>query len=436
MKPSMLPFHHYQDQAIDFALDRPGCNLFARPGKGKTRIALETIEATGKRTLIVAPLFPALTVWRQEADKWGYNFNMRVLHGKEKKQGFEDVSVINYDGLAWLLKQPKLLKTYDYIIYDEVSKMKNPGTNRFRRWRKHMPTFDYRLGLTGTPMGNRLIDLWGEMFVVDLGDSLGKTKYSFEAEFFIPHPYHHFVKTPRDDAQERIFELIKPNAMALDYMVDEMPGLHHNAINLELPEAARKAYEEMKKSMMVGDTEIMAVNAGVKSAKLRQIAAGSVYDSEGDVINLHKAKQTALRDLVDELQGDPLLLFFEFRHDLTAIKKVVGDNVPVLNGDTKPSSMADIVAQWNRGEITVLACHPKTAGMGGNMQESGRNVCFYTLPWSLEDVEQGTDRVWRQGQKRDVIVHYLICVDTKDEDVFEAIQNKQEDQDALFAHLT
>lgn len=432
----MKPFNPDQDLAIDFALERQGCNVFARPGKGKTRIALETIASTGKRTLVLAPLFPALTAWRQENKKWGYDFDMRVLHGKDKTIGSEDVSVINYDGLPWLLEHPHVLDSYEYVIYDEVSKMKNPGTRRFRKWRKHMPSFDYRLGLTGTPMGNRLMDLWGEMYCVDLGETLGRTLYKYQREFFVPHPYIQYAWIPKDDSRDAVFELIRPNAISLDFHDGEMPGLTINPVNLKLPPGARKAYEEMKAAMVIEGTDVVAVNAGVRSQKLRQIAAGAVYDHDGDVLKLHKTKQTALQNLVEELQGDPLLVFFEFKHDLTAIRDVLGADVLALDGNTKPEDMVTIVQRWNNGELPVLAAHPKTAGMGGNMQESGRNVAFYTCPWSLEDVEQGIGRVWRQGQERDVIVHMLICTGTKDDDVVDAVFNeKKEDQDALFAAL-
>ncbi len=439
MKIALPPLHGYQDDAIDFALSGPGKNLFARPGKGKTRVSLETIESTDKRTLVVAPLFPALTVWQQEAEKWGYNFNMRLLHGKEKKAGDEDVSIINYDGLPWLLKEPKLLATYDYIIYDEVSKMKNPGTNRFRRWRKHMPNFDYRLGLTGTPLGNHLLDLWAEMYCVDLGETLGRARSgrgNYQETYFVPHPYIPHVWEPKDDSRDIIFEKIKPNALALDYGEDELPPLILNPIPIEMPKRAREAYEEMRKASMIDGTDVIAVNAGVRSQKLRQIAAGVVYDDNGDLLKLHKAKQAALRNVSEELQGDPLLIGFEFKHDLTAIRDALGYEVPSLDGNTKPNDMVRLVGEWNDGALENLAGHPQTMGMGGNMQDSGSNVFLYTMPWSLELFEQIIDRVWRQGQKRRVTVHLPMVIGTKDYDVFSTLEFKSGEQNVLFEALS
>lgn len=426
------PFHEYQNQAIDYIMHRYGVAIFARPGKGKTRIALEVIKRRNVRTLIIAPLFPALTVWTQEAEKWGYDFTIRVMHGKNKYVGDEQVSVINYDGLAWLLKHENLINSYDFIVYDELSKMKHPGSNRFRRWRKYMPTFKYRLGLTGTPLGNKLIDLWGEMYTVGLDGPLGRTKEKFQIDYFIPHPNIKNVWEPRDDSKNDIFKKIKPYAMSLDYNAHEMPSLTHNKIHIALPKNIIKIYEELKKSSVIQGTEIMAVNAGVKSIKLRQIAAGAVYENDRTLLKLHSEKQQALSNLVNELQGDPILVFFEFKHDLDAIRNAFSFKVPSLDGSTKPSEMIKIVNDWNAGKIQVLAAHPKTAGMGGNMQKSGCNVCFYTMPWSLEDVEQCIDRVWRQGQTRGVIVHYLMCEDTKDFDVFDSVKQKSLIQNELF----
>ena len=438
MNTSVAPFHGYQNDAVDFALSGPGKNLFARPGKGKTRVALETIEITNKRTLVVAPLFPALTVWQQEAEKWGYNFSMRLLHGKEKKPGTEDVSIINYEGLPWLLKNPKLLATYDYIIYDEISKMKNPGTNRFRRWRKSMPTFDYRLGLTGTPLGNHLLDLWAEMYCADLGETLGRARSgrgNYQETYFHPHPYIPHVWIPKDDSRDIIFEKIKPNALALDYGENELPPLILNPIPIEMPKAAREAYEEMRKASIIDGTDVIAVNAGVRSQKLRQIAAGVVYDDNGGLLKLHKAKQAALINVSDELQGDPLLIGFEFQHDLTAIRDALGYAIPSLDGRTKAADMVRIVREWNAGFLEHLAGHPQTMGMGGNMQESGSNIFLYTMPWSLELFEQIIDRIWRQGQKRSVTVHLPMVVDTKDCEVFAALADKGDEQNALFEAL-
>lgn len=438
MKLELAPFHGYQDDAIDFALSLQGSNLFARPGKGKTRIALETIEDTSKRTLVIAPLFPALTVWQQECKKWGYNFNMRVLHGKEKKPGNEDVSIINYDGLPWLREQKKLLATYDYVIYDEVSKMKNPGTKRFRRWRKIAKEFAYKLGLTGTPMGNHLLDLWGEMFVVDLGETLGRARSgrdNYQETYFYPHPYIPNQWIPKDDVRDIIFGLIKPNALALDYGDDELPPLILNEIPIEMPPGARAAYEQMRKENIIEGTDVIAVNPGVRSMKLRQIAAGVVYDDGGELLKLHKAKQAALQNVSEELQGDPLLIGFEFKHDLTAIRDALGYKVPSLDGDTKPAEMVRLVEEWNAGELEHLAGHPQTMGMGGNMQESGNSLFLYTMPWSLELYEQIIDRLWRQGQERHVTVHMPLVVDTKDYEVFESIGTKGHEQDALYEAL-
>lgn len=431
----MKPFFPDQDRAIDFALARDGCNIFARPGKGKTRIALEIINSTGLRTLILAPLFPALTVWEAEKDKWGYDFDMRVLHGKNRTIGTESVSVLNYDGMPWALENLDF-SSYGLVVYDEVSKMKNPGTVRFRRWRKIVRKyFNYRLGLTGTPQGNKLQDLWGEMFVVDKGVSLGTSVTRFKQEYFIPHPYIKNMWEPRDGIEDTIYDLIKPWALSLDREPGDLPPLIHNRIKTPMPLKARKLYEELKRSSEIDGTEVFAVNAGVRSSKLRQAASGSVYDTDGNVLQMHNSKVLATKNLVEECQGDPIIIFYEFNHSLDALRGALGDKVPAINGATKPDEMVRLVKLWNAGETPVLLAHVMKAGYGGNLQESSNTVCFYDLPWSLELVEQDIGRVWRHGQERPVTVHYMTVPDTKDEEVFCAVEAKGSDQDKLFKRL-
>lgn len=427
-----------QTRAVDFALARTGCNLFARPGKGKTRIALECIKRRGGKTLIVAPLFPAVTTWPEENKKWGYNFDMRILRGKEKKMGSEAVSVINYDATPWLMTQD--LSVYDNVIFDEIHSLKNPGSKRFRKWRNPSKKFAFRLGLTGTPMGNNLKDLWGEMFMVDSGETLGPTLHGpvgFMSRFFTRHPYIDYLWDPRPGAYEQVMDLVKPRALSLDYYENEMPELIHNVVPITLPPQARKCYDEMQNVSRVMDTDVTAMNAGVRSMKLRQMAAGAVYDDNGDVVKIHNAKQRALKSLIDELQGDPVIIFTQFGHDITAIHAVVGDKAPVIDGKTSTDALISIAKEWNKGNIPVLIAHPRRAGVGGNLQAGGRNVCFYTLPWSLSDLEQAIGRVWRQGQKRDqCIITYLSCVNTKDETVTDAVATKKQHQNQLFNQLS
>jgi SNF2 family DNA or RNA helicase len=222
-----------------------------------------------------------------------------------------------------------------------------------------------------------------------------------------------------------------------------MPGLTHNGVFLELPNPVRRAYQDMKQDMMVHTDKgelVAAPNVAVASGKLRQIAAGKVYDVAGAVAELHKEKQVALRHIVEELQGDPVLIFFEFRHDLKGIRNALTglySSVPAIDGSTPAKSLSRIADRWNAGEIPVLAAHPKTAGSGVNLQDSGNTVIWYTMPWSLEVLEQGTGRVWRQGQKRSVMVHYLLVHDTIDEEVYDRVtRDKKAVQDNLYTRLT
>ncbi len=424
-----------QKRAVDFCLARDAALIFARPGKGKTRIALDIISHTdANKVLIIAPLLPALTSWPDENKKWGYNFDMRVLHGKEKKTGDEYISVINPGGLDWLMQQD--LTDYDFIIYDEIHLFKTAGTIRFRRWRKFMSRFHYKLGLTGTPVSNKLQDLWGPTFCMDAGKRLETTHTRFIGKYFYPHPYIDFKWVAHTHSESQIFNNIKDISLALDTEPGDLPKLTHCTIPIPLSVSARKMYEQMKKNNIIESTDVVAVNAAVKTAKLKQIAAGNVYDIDRNVVKMHDAKQKHLSQLVDSLQSDPLLVFFEFKHDKKSMLECLrSSTVEVIDATTSSEQLIDIIKRFNAGKIDVLLGQAQKAGIGGNMQAVCANICFYTMPWSLSVVEQCIGRVWRMGQSRDVVVHYLACEDTIDFKIIEDVKGKKVLQDKLFEVL-
>jgi superfamily II DNA or RNA helicase len=428
------PFKDAQKHAVEFSLDRYYTNIFARPGKGKTRIGLEVIDQTGVRTLIVAPIFPAMTSWPSENKKWGYNFSMRFLHGKEKRMGTEDVTIINPEGLMWLKEQD--LSSYEFIVYDESHKFKNPGTSRFRKWRTMMNRFEYRMGLTGTPRGNHLLGLWGTNYVVDCGKTLERTHQQFKERWFVPHPYIKQLWTPRDGVAEEMYTAIAPHSVALDFVKGDTTELTHNYIPIEMSPEARKIYNDMRNDSYTHDGAVVASTAAVRSQKERQLASGKVYATDKSIIKVHTDKLDRLKALIAELQGAPMLVFYEFKHELESLKEEI-PNLTYVDASTPKDEVIRIVEDWNADKIEVLAGHPSILGIGGNMQFSScRDICFYTIPWSVDIIEQAYGRLWgRHGQDKDIIVHYLCCSDTKDDHVYNYVLEQKGEQDKLFQTL-
>jgi len=432
----MKAFNAAQDEMIDHALEDNSRAWFAKPGIGKTRAALEVMAATDGPKLVVAPDLVCSDVWPNEIEKWGYEFSHRYLHGKNKHlDDLPEISLINYHGLPWLADQLKRRECpFTQIIYDEVSKMKHPGSSRFKRWRSHMPKFQHRLGMTGSPLGNKLADLWGECFCCDLGQSLGHSKERFMFRYFVQYDRNQW--RPTFGAKEAIFEQLHPMARAWNLDAIDMPPLMHNVIPIHMPEAARKWYNELDREGTIEELDFVADNPLVAMGKKRQIAAGAMYDPEGHVVKMHDQKKAKLRDLIEEQQGDPIIVVYEFDHDLTAILEAAkGCSIGMLNGKTTGTEGAETLKAWRDGALEILAFHPLSASYGLNLQSVSSTIVFYTCPWSLELVEQATRRLWRQGQERTVVAHYLAVRGTIDEDVLLAVDVKEDDQDELFEAL-
>lgn len=416
----LAPLSKNQQTAIDFALDRAGSAWFMPPGMGKTRSWLEVIEQTPGRTLVIAPKLVCMDTWPRENRKWGHKFPMRFLHGRERHlRGKELVSLINYDAIPWLVSQLEQVRVppYEQVIFDELSKMKNPLSKRFKEWLKVGARIPAKSGGTGTPVGAHLKDLFGELRVCDNGRALGADYEKFLRNYFSADQYTRAL-TPYPDSERAIVERIRDTVISFDINDLDMPPLTHIPVQLNLPANVRAAYEEMRAESVVENLDLYAANAAVRSGKLRQMASGGVLDTNKERRYLHDVKADHLKEILDEHDGRPVMVFFEFLSDYRTICRVLRREVPALYGATSTRDAATTVRRWNAGHLPVLAVHPRSAAYGLNMQDSGNVIVWYTVPWSFEMVNQGTARLWRQGQQRNVLCHYLIVGDTEDERVF------------------
>jgi len=447
------PFNKSQKRALRFAFARDSSAWFMPPGVGKTRSWLHFVNETPGNALVIAPKTVCLDTWPRENAKWGHDFDMRFLHGSRKTlDRLPPVTLINYEGLPWLAGalaahmdagRPFPFTT---LIGDELSKMKSVDTQRWRAIAPWLERFEVANGGTGTPVPNHLIDVYGEISFVDCGAALGvnpkaKTKAqgftdgfdAFKRRWFHEDKYTMKI-TPTWDAEDEIIDAISDTAISFDMNDLDMPGLAHVPVMLELPAAVRELYTEMHEHNIVETLDVYAMNAAVKSGKKRQMASGAVFDMKRELIHLHDVKAQKLREIVDEMQGSPVLVFFEYHHDYAKICATLGE-VPAIYGGTRARDVPRIVARWNRGEIPVLALHPRSAGWGLNMQDSGHALVWYTLPWSYELIRQGIGRLWRQGQKNRVFNYALIVAETEDERVFEKAKMSEKTHDSVMRKL-
>lgn len=473
--PEPFEPHEYQEWGITGMVSSPIFSLLLDPGLGKTAITLAAFkllkeEGVVRRMLVIAPLRVCQSTWPDEIKKWTDFNDLKcvVLHGPKKEQLLEedaDVFLINPEGIEWLVQRKKHLKKWmsmrefpggwpEMLVVDESTRFKHHGTNRFKALKLVLPEFDRRYILTGTPAPNGYHDLWGQYYLLDLGDRLEPFVTRFRQKFFIPSWDGFGWQIASDAAMERIQERIADITLRLDaedYL--DLPALIHKNIYVDLPPKARGLYEELQNEFLVQlrEGEVTAVNAGVLTSKLRQVANGRVYlDSGGEVMALqgelepkknreiaviHDAKVKAVRELYDELNGQPLLIAYEFRHDLDALRKEFGKDLPALGAGTSSTKGKKICDAWNRGEIPILLAHPASAGWGLNLQDGGHHMCWFSETWNLEHFTQLIGRQWRQGQRYPVFVYHVVAKHTIDATIVAAREEKDVTQQTLLDTL-
>jgi SNF2 family DNA or RNA helicase len=418
--------------------------------------------------IIIAPLRVCYSVWPNEIKKWkDFNhFTYEILHGPDKDEAIKrkaDIYLINPEGLEWLLgvtkekKGKKTVISYNLkqfkklgaktLVIDEISKFKRTSTDRFQILKQVLTTFDRRWGLTGSPASNGLLDLFGSMYILDLGRSLGRFISHYRSAYFYPTGYGGYTWLPQADSEEAIYERIAPvihRLSAKDHV--QLPQLIENIVKVELPPKVRKIYDELEDEFIteLESGIITAVNAGVASMKLCQIANGGLYlqqevDESGrkaskrEWADLHQEKIEATVDLIEELNGAPALILYDFEHDLARLLKAFGKDTPFIGGGISPAKSDGIVADWNAGKIPVLLGHPASMGHGLNLQgDNAANIIFHSLTWDLELYEQTIARLLRSGNKAlRVVVHHIVASKTVDIAKMIAVRKKKRTQGAL-----
>ena len=441
--------HDYQKRAIDLAVRLPKLGLFLDMGLGKTVITLTAIQELMynrfevSRVLVIAPKRVAEDTWTREHAKWDHLKELKIskVLGDERQrvralQEDADVYVIGRDNVIWLtdchFQQMRKGWPFDMVVIDELSSFKNPQAKRFRALRRAMPFTKRVIGLTGTPSPNSLIDLWAELYLLDRGERLGATLGEYREKYFRPGARSGYVVykwEPFRNAQKEIEEKISDICVSMgaaDYL--ELPERIDNIIPVQLSPAEMAAYRKMETEQLlqIGGNDIAALNAAAVMNKLLQIANGSVYSVDGEVIRIHRAKLDALSEITDTADS-PVLVFYSYQHDLAAIQSRIRD--------TRVLESAEDIADWNAGKTHVLLAHPASIGYGLNLQEGGHIIVWYGLTWSLELYQQANARLHRQGQEKPVIIHHLIAEGTVDEDVMDALRRKDTSQASLLAAL-
>ncbi len=434
----------------------PGLLLASYMGSGKTVSVLTAIrrqldEFAVHRVLVVAPLLVAETTWPDEIAKWRHTrvLTYEVITGSEQRRLNRlkidaDIHIINRENIPWLWKTLKDDWPYDWVVWDESSRLKagKKRTSGGKKVREDGTVAKPRLSefgaicaarkhirrvteLTGTPAPNGLQDLWGQIYLLDQGERLGKTRTAFESRWF-QKDYMGYKIEPFPHSEEQIMGRIQDVMLCLkeeDYA--DLPPLVPNTVEAPLPAMVMKGYRDFERTLVAEEYDVEAVSKGVLTNKLLQYANGSLYNEDREDLHVHDAKIKALERIVEEAAGQPILVAYSFQFDLKRILKKFPRATVLRKKDP------DAIRRWNAGEIDMLLVHPASAGHGLNLQAGGNIAVWFGLNWSLELYQQFNKRLHRDGQKRKVFLHHIVAPGTVDEDVLKALRSKGATQDAV-----
>lgn len=450
--------HAYQEYAIQRIINQNKIGLFLDMGLGKTVITLTAIEYLMhdsfevSKVLVIAPKRVAEDTWSRETEKWEHLSDLRVskVLGSQMKriealQAPADIYVINRENTKWLIDYCRELRDwpFDMVVIDELSSFKSNTSQRFKALKGVTPLIDRLVGLTGTPAPNSYMDLWSQVYLLDRGERLGKTITAYRDRYFNPgmrNGYTVFNWNLKEMAKEAINDKLADLCVSMkaeDYL--DMPERLDNVIDVYLSTDEMKKYKEFEQEqiLQLDGQDVVALNAAAVSGKLQQMANGAVYTTDllcsetspkESFVEMHDKKLEALEEIL-EFNPEPVLVFYNFKHDLIRLQKRFENLKPrVLNG---PKDIKD----WNDGKIRLLFAHPASVGYGLNIQDGGHIIVWFGLNWSLELYQQANARLYRQGQGKTVIIHHIVTKGTVDEDVMKALERKEVDQNALLESI-
>lgn len=449
-----VTLYDYQRAGVNFIKSVNRSALFLDIGLGKTIITLTALVELAQQNklyghiLVIAPKRIAINTWPDEIQKWDHVKHARFvllagIRSKKKRDAILDqvesstptIYIINRELIPKLVERfPGDKWPFVNVIIDEAQSFKGYGTKGFKALKSIAPYTHRWIELTGSPSPNGLMDIWSLIYLLDGGQRLGETITAYRNRHFFPgrrtpegYPYEWILMPGHENLIHHLIKDVAISMMKKDYL--DMPPLTHNVIEVEMTNQERTIYNQLKKDKvlpLVNGEAIEAANAAVLSGALLQLSNGAIYADEErkEIIELHQHKLKALEEIVDGSNGQPILCFYWYKHDIIRLMKHF-PHAEVFNG--KPEQLA----RWNKKEIPLLFAQPQSAGHGLNFQYGGHILVFFVVPRSLELYEQSIGRLYRNGQTEAVIVHYLKTRGTIEDRVISTIIEKQLTQQAL-----
>lgn len=454
--PMKIPLKNYQIYAKDFMIRNPFCGLFLRMGLGKTSIVLEGLYELDPHdhVLVIAPKTIAISTWSAEIKKWNIPFRTKslivnekgkMLTKKKREQLYEETATepptlyfINREltvNIVTCFEKQHKPWPFKTIIVDESQSFKSYNSERFKALTKIRTQIQRMVLLTGSPTPKGLMDLWSQIYLLDMGYRLGPNITAYRNNFFYPTIYvdnHPVDWKPRPDATDIIYNKIQDIVISMKNKQLKLPSITYNNVIGYMTDSELKKYKQFMKNQVLEitpDTKIKAANAAVLSAKLSQLASGAIYKETGshDYYKFHTHKLDLCKYIIDNTDG-PVIIAYHFQSDLEMLSNFLSqENIDY----TVFTGTPDMVEQWNKRQLPVILLQPASCGFGLNLQEGGETLIWYTMPWSLEQYEQTNARIYRQGQKNPVIIHHLMMAGTIDDKLLTTLHKKDTSQRAL-----
>lgn len=433
----------YQRFAKQFIIDHPAAGIFLDMGMGKTSITLTAVQELLEdyfdvsKVLVIAPLKPAEDTWPAEIEKWDHLRGLRyslILGSQEARmealKAEADIYIINRENVVWLVDLFRKKWPFDMVVIDELSSFKSSKAQRFRALKRVRPYIRRIVGLTGTPAPNGLLDLWPQVYLLDQGEALGRTLTGYRDAYFDPDKRNRQVVYSwklKPGAEREIYGKLKDLCISLasqDYL--DLPERRFIRHEFNLSREAMETYLRLERETLLpfADGDVDGATAAVLRSKLLQLAGGAAYDDAGGVKVLNDCKLQVLDRLIEEANGQPVLVFYNYRHELARILERYPGAVSIKDDGA--------VKRWNAGEIPILLAHPASAGHGLNLQAGGHIIIWYGPTDNLEYYQQANKRLHRPGQKQVVLIHHILAKDTWDIPVIDStLLPKEEQQNAL-----
>lgn len=455
-----------QDRAITAMYESSAVQAVMPMGAGKTAVAMTAAaellrDGEIEAVLVLAPKRVAQLVWTKEHKLWEHLKHLKIclVTGTPAKrlkllqEADADIFVMGMDNTQWLVelleKAPDDSPLFDLLIVDESSRFKNPRSKRGRALQKIASRFRNMWMLTGTPRPNGYEDQFRPMQLLTKEKLWPRSFDSWRTKHFMkvdadgePSEYG-FAWAIRPEHEPRIKEEISRYSFTvgdedLPDVPDPIPVFHW----IDLPPDAQAKYKSMEKHLLAefereyedGIKVVMAANAAVASGKLAQIANGFMYDEAGDVEWIHDEKYETLMDLVVGLDADPYMIGYEFKEDLARIRKMWGD-IRYFGAGISDAQAFETEKLWNDRRLDRIAIHPASGGHGLNLQYGGRQIIWYSMPWSAELYDQTNRRIARPGQTKQVYAHHILARNTVDEVKYDRVIGKMSMQEAFRKYL-